>query len=172
MSPQIITDEFLLNLIYRLRWDVLNKLGVSSSVYPKGVVRDPQDAIGTHWAIISDGDLLAGARLSLHLTASDLPSPYYFTPAAGRLPPPIGSMNRLFVVPPARRHGFSAQLDGVRLAEAERLGCRSVVLFVHQLSGASRLRAALSHGFECLFPVDSVHDPLWGGFGTPLFKLL
>src|SRR4051794_36422963 len=110
MSLEVVTDHSVLRRIYSTRWQVLTQLGVPKAIYPDGIIHDPQDSIGTHYAIRNEDDLLAAARFSVHLTVADLPSPHYFTTEARRLTPPIGSMNRLFVVPGARRLGYASQL--------------------------------------------------------------
>jgi GNAT superfamily N-acetyltransferase len=167
-----IEDPETLHRIFRLRALVWSEvMGIASTCFAGGMWRDSFDDSALHWAAFRDGAVVGAARLSVHESIGDCPDAEIFT-GSSSFHPPIACLTRLVVHPSARGAGIAASLDDARLAEAERLHCRTVTVFVHHLSGPRRLQALLARGFQCLAPIDSWPDPLWGGFGTPVAKLL
>jgi GNAT superfamily N-acetyltransferase len=165
-------DPEILRRIFRLRALVWSEvMGIAGTCFPGGVWRDAYDDSALHWAAFIDGSVVGAARLSVHQSIGDCPDAEIFT-GSSSFQAPIACLTRLVVHPSARGAGIAASLDDTRLAEAERRGCRTATVFVHHLSGPRRLQALLARGFQCLAPIDSWPDPLWGGFGTPVAKLL
>jgi len=167
-----IEDPETLHRIFRLRALVWSEvMGIASTCFADGMWRDAFDDSALHWAAFLNGSVVGAARLSVHQSIGGSPDAEVFT-GSSSFQAPIACLTRLVVHPSARGAGIAAALDDARLAEAERLQCCTVTVFVHHLSGPRRLQALLARGFQCLAPIDSRPDPLWGGFGTPVAKLL
>lgn len=92
----------------------------------RGLWLDEFDAVGRHFAICSDRELIAAARVSFHATLTDVPDPEDFRDLAPP-PSPIASLNRLVVDPSYRRQGLGIRLLSARLEAAEQACCRSAV---------------------------------------------
>lgn len=107
---------------------------------------DRFDATARHWVALEQGRPIAAARMSVHETLEELPdAESYAGLFPESLPGPIASLNRLVVHPEARRQGWSRHLDLVRLAAAEKLGCRYAILGT--ASGPHRVSQLVGWGF-------------------------
>ncbi len=138
------TDELLLDEIGRLR---IRAWATEVPEIDKNKIwLDETDKCSRHWAVFQDGKIVAGARLSIHLSPHALPeSGEYDGLLPAPCPLPIGSLNRLVVAPEARGQGLSRVLDIVRMSAAEEMGCKLVVGATS--SGIHRLKQLESLGF-------------------------
>jgi GNAT superfamily N-acetyltransferase len=139
------SDQKMLMAIGRLR------VRVWSTVIPEAsgmeTWLDEHDSSARHWVANVGGELVAAARMSIHLSASELADIESFPDdVLAALPTPIASFNRLVVAETARRLGIGRRLDALRLAKAEQLGCRCAVGATP--SGPSRIRQLEMIGFQ------------------------
>jgi hypothetical protein len=150
-------DRSVLEKIGRLRiqaWETVPKGG------PTDCWLDEFELVSRHWAIFHDREPVAAARLSVHLSLNEVPDAgVYAQSTLTNLPTPIGSINRLITHPAFRRRGFSLALDAVRVAAADAMGCRCIV--VNTPTGPTRVRQLLLLGFELVglpvvMPADDV----------------
>jgi GNAT superfamily N-acetyltransferase len=104
------------------------------------------DKSSRHWVFLRNGAPVAAARLSIHASIVEAPDSEAFEDTTSdQFPAPIASFNRLVVHPSVRGLGLSKQLDLVRLATAEALGCRCAALAT--ASFERRLRQLKRFGF-------------------------
>ena len=169
MLPEIVTDPSVLETIFTIRWRAFIEIGVPGALYPDENVRDTHDDCGTHFALLDGNTVQAAARISVHHNASQLPSPHYFSEGSELLSSPIASMNRLVVPPEFRSNGYARLLDEHRIEFAKQQNCESIVIYIHELSGESRLAAVKALGFTCLYGDRLTEDPFWGGNGHALY---
>lgn len=112
-------------------------------------VIDEFEPMARHWVIFDGDAVAAAARLSVHPRDDDVPEAICMKGVFPTPPPaPIGFLSRLAVAPAYRGRGLSRQLDEVRIAAAEGLGCRSLLALVFDVTGDARIRQLASYGFR------------------------
>jgi len=137
-------DEGLLCQIGRLRVEAWQTEVARAGEMPTWL--DDCDQTAHHWVVFREDIPIAAARLSIHRSLAEVPDAESYVGLFADLPvAPIASLNRLVVHPSARGAGLSKQLDLVRLAAAERVGCRSVI--VSTASGPRRVGQLMALGF-------------------------
>jgi GNAT superfamily N-acetyltransferase len=132
-------------------------------------VIDEFEPTAQHWAIF-DGDIVAAAaRLSVHSRDDDVPEAICMKGVLPTSPPaPIGFLSRLAVAPAYRGRGLSRQLDEIRIAAAERLGCRSLLALVFDVTGDARIRQLISYGFAVVGRGQRDSHPKFSQLAPPL----
>jgi GNAT superfamily N-acetyltransferase len=139
-----LSDDEMLRRIYELRvqaWRTFVNIDARHTQW-----KDEFETVARHWAFVENGEPVAAARLSIHMSMEEVPDASGYSHAFNQPPkPPIASLSRLFVMPKYRGLGLSRCLDEVRMAAARASGCRSVV--VRTESGPKREAQLQSLGF-------------------------
>jgi GNAT superfamily N-acetyltransferase len=107
---------------------------------------DPVDALGRHWAAFDGSRVVAAARLSMHGDWSTLPDAEVVAPFREWFLGPVAALNRLVVLPEARRRGLPDALDHVRIEAARAQGARTI----QACAVGGRAAALASCGFRTL----------------------
>jgi hypothetical protein len=95
-------DYSVLTQIYRLRASVWHKtLPIKSSLFSDGLWADEHDNHAIPWAVVSNNQVLAAARLCIHKTLEEIPNTNIFMDSEKLILPPIASMNCLVIHPVA-----------------------------------------------------------------------
>jgi len=124
-----------LSELFRLRASVWVEEGANASAFPAGSWSDAADADRTHWMVLDQGRIVAGASLGLHDTLADLDEPeaYLSIPA----PPPgiIAAPQRVVVDRQYRGRGIAAALLDAQDRASKEAGA---VIAVRQASPAMK----------------------------------
>lgn len=87
------------------------------------------DEHGYHWLVFRESVLVASARLCIHPNLSFLEEAPHLQDDISLSPDdlPIAGMNRLVVLPQARRLGIARFLDELRIQKAKDLGAKTIL---------------------------------------------
>ena len=142
--------------LYRLRATVWVAEGADPAAFVGGAWTDPRDTQRRHWIVIHEGEVIAGASLSVHPTLHEVEEAEayfaYHLSAWG----PVAAPARVIVHPEWRGRGLAEQLLG---AQDEAAREAEAILAVRQASRAMRRllerRGWQYHGpgpFDARFP--------------------
>ena len=136
-----------------------------SEVYGKGyTLEDGFDEQGDHWVVMTNGDVKAAARLTVHHSLKSVPDGHLFEHLRDApITFPVGYISRLVVHPELRGLGLPAVLDRLRRDAASAAGCRGLVAVWNPMSGVKRKHQLIASGFVSLDGELPLAD---GGFGT------
>jgi GNAT superfamily N-acetyltransferase len=127
-GPERVTDAPTLAAIARLRAAVWRETGdVAQAAFRDGGWSDEHDAVCTHWVIRDGTELVAAARLTVHVRLADVPEAEEYAAAGLRLEGRIAAPARVVVVAAARRHGLAARLLDAQDGAARAAGCAFAV---------------------------------------------
>ncbi|GAH10176.1 unnamed protein product, partial [marine sediment metagenome] len=107
-----------------------------------------------HWIVTTKGKLIGAARLSIHDRLEAIPDIDWFGDDAQNFGLPVVSFNRLVVDQEYRGRGIARQLDGIRLADAEKRGAKHVAVIAVKPSRVDALQAL---GFHILKELPKGH---------------
>lgn len=109
---------------------------------------DDFDSTARHWIATKGDQIVAAARLTVHDTIREVPSPEVFEGLNwNSLTGPIGSINRLVVHFAFRRQGLSNRLDNLRVAAAKNIGCTCIIASSSSSSSSKRIERLREMGF-------------------------
>jgi predicted GNAT family N-acyltransferase len=89
------------------------------------MIADRHDEHARHWAAFIGDEIVAAARMCVHDEQEQSPDASAFSKI--RLPAPIATINRLVVVPSARKSGLAEQFDKSRIIAAKSEGAKCIV---------------------------------------------
>jgi GNAT superfamily N-acetyltransferase len=139
-------------------------------LYSAGYSLDDEfDAEAFHWIVTLEEQLVASARLSMHLESDHIPETCLRIDEFNQLSKPVGFLNRLVVHPQWRGHGLGAQLDKLRLTKAAEEGCKTMCVVWATGSEDHRRKQILQTGFRS---PDGGLPREDGAFGTSLVYFL
>ncbi len=160
-------DYPVLTQIYRLRAEVWHKtLPIKSLLFSDGLWTDEHDNHAIHWAVVSNNQVLAAARLCIHKTLEKIPNANVYMDSEKLILPPIASMNRLVIHPIAQRNGLSKQFDAIRINQARKDKCRSVVVCLSESTKRYRINSLLKQGFQQAAKERIISDGSYRYFGV------
>ena len=148
--------EEILNL-RSMSWQALNDLpneGLSLEDW-----EDPWDAVGLHFVVKEEGQLIAASRLSIHTESREVPGypmlAHYFLDQ----PPsfPIAVFKHLVVHPEYLRRKLANTMDEARTSAAREKGCAMILADAHGF----RVRSLQKRGFKILGPLIPVEGLSW-----------
>jgi hypothetical protein len=103
LVPFRVTDRSTIDEICRFRVRVWAASGcLAADAFPNGIWRDALEDICTHLAIISDAEILAAGRWSLHESLEQMPDAEQYARSGLRLEGLIASPERIVVSPSLR----------------------------------------------------------------------
>ena len=138
-----ITGTDLVPTTFRLRYDVWSaETPLLPHVLKHQLITDEHDAHARHWAAFEGNKMVAAARLCIHDAQEESPDAPAFLHI--RFPTPIATINRLVVMPAARKRGLALQFDELRLSAAKSAGAKCVV----GTAAPVRISALKSLGFH------------------------
>jgi GNAT superfamily N-acetyltransferase len=107
--------------------------------------RDEFDDCSDHWAIVTEGRVIAAARLTIRDSIEQLPHPELYRDLKITMLGPVASINRLIVDAAYGGQGLSHQLDVARLAYADAAGV--TIILATTFAGQRRVNALEALGF-------------------------
>lgn len=120
--------------------------GVALKDSASGRIADGLDETAYHWGAFNGDTLIGSARLSVHHDLGSVPDAELFSETP--IPLPTASLNRLVVEQSVRGKGVARQLDEQRIAFAQSIKMRSVI--VAPINRKSRVDSLLELGFILL----------------------
>lgn len=146
--PSVVEDPAVLQQAGKLRSLAWSAAGELPSFAPKTEIWiDEHDSHAVNWAVLCEGLPIAAARLCIHRRVCELPDFASLVGYEDSLVAPIAAFTRLVVSPTFRGLGLSKGLDEMRLAVAQKGGCRSAVAVTHV---PARIRQLKACGFQNL----------------------
>jgi GNAT superfamily N-acetyltransferase len=154
---QIVSDAKVLAEIGKLRIAAWRETPFfSGSLFLGDSWTDAHDDHAIHWAAYDEAGLVAAARLCVHRRLEEIPDYATFPKDRGiraATDLPVASMNRLAVLPRARKSGLSMLLDLARIEKANELSAKSILLKPVPV----KVKALQELGFRII--TDHVIDP-------------
>jgi predicted GNAT family N-acyltransferase len=121
-----ITKTHWVPRTFALRFEVWNaETTLRPEVREHLIIADEHDEHARHWAAFAGDEMVAAARMCVHDVQEESPDAPAFSRI--RLPAPIATINRLVVVPLARKCGLAKQFDECRINAAKCDGAKCVV---------------------------------------------
>jgi GNAT superfamily N-acetyltransferase len=121
-----ITNTDWVAKTFNLRFEVWNaETTLRSQVRAKGLITDDHDPHARHWGVFCGDEVVAAARMCIHLDQKESPDAAAFTQIC--LPAPVATINRLVVRPSARKLGLASKLCQCRIEAAKQDGAKCVV---------------------------------------------
>jgi hypothetical protein len=118
--------------------------GVDSNLFSKKSWLEKIDETAFHWIVFKNNAMVASARFSIHSNIEDAPYGKIISNMNLPLSTPIGSINRLVVLPEYRHLGISKHVDSIRLEKAKQLGVKHVLAQPRDI----RVNPLISQGFN------------------------
>ena len=164
-------DYPVLAQISQLRAEVWQKT-LPTSLFNNGLWTDEHDDHARHWVIISNNQVLAAARLCIHKTLEEVPYSQVYMDSKRLILPPIASMNRLVINTVAQGNGLSKQFDAIRINQARKDKCCSVVVIVSDFTKQYRINSLRKHGFRLANKKRNIFDETFGVLSPYVLNLI
>lgn len=114
-----------IGILRRKAWTTVE--GFDAKVFPNKVWMDKYDIDAVHFAMFHEGKIIAASRVGVYHKYGDIPYINMMEQYKSYLELPVGSFNRLVIDQSYRGKNISKMFDEVRIAEAKKLGCKTIV---------------------------------------------